>query len=410
MNAKRALLLVPLLAIACRKAPEPREKPIAPVGPVKVVDDKEERANLLTITRGATIVARTGEWTLDSSALSLIDGDPATAWFSPPADPLQSITAALPARTSITQVGLQSKSKITPRSMRFESSLDGQRFVELITVHPAQTDNVQLFDVKPSEAVYVRATVLEGGLPGREALLFGLHVRGTELQPPATPSPEGCWSINGFAASLGQHDAHAFGSVTTQHEPRLLEGGFDGRLYRFAWTRGKEYGYAAFTISPEDQHLSGLFWHEVAIPLFAGNTWFGDRAKCGAGEPHAEEILRAFLANEHHLFPLYSLRFGDDGSLTAGPANDDALALLAKVLPGLKRPRLVAHEFRKATPAANKDFAQKELASLAAALRARGLALTNVELVAQGSDSPRQIPNTDLYRAMYSAVELEGGE
>src|SRR5262249_54845642 len=114
MNGTRVLLLLPVLAIACQKAPEPQQKPAAPAGPMKFLDDKGERPTLLTGPRGRLGVARSGEWTPGTSAVALIAPAPGSAWLSPPADPLQAITTALAARTRIEQVGIHSKNGLTP--------------------------------------------------------------------------------------------------------------------------------------------------------------------------------------------------------------------------------------------------------------------------------------------------------
>jgi len=63
--------------------------------------------------------------------------------------------------------------------------------------------------------------------------------------------------------------------------------------------------------------------------------------------------------------------------------------------------RIIAHEFREATPEKNKQRAQREIERLRAA------GLKDVTFVAAGSDAPRQEPVTEPMRLMYSSVDVE---
>ena len=77
---KRALAAALLLLFACG-GDEPPKPPGIPKKSVIIAppNDDAERASLANFGRGSTIVARTGEAILESSALAAIDGEPASA-------------------------------------------------------------------------------------------------------------------------------------------------------------------------------------------------------------------------------------------------------------------------------------------------------------------------------------------
>jgi hypothetical protein len=67
----------------------------------------------------------------------------------------------------------------------------------------------------------------------------------------------------------------------------------------------------------------------------------------------------------------------------------------------------VAHEFRQSDASRNRQIAEREIASLRKAVEQLGTGLGRFEFVAAGSDSPRQVPESDAARAIYSSVEVE---
>jgi nucleotide-binding universal stress UspA family protein len=165
-------------------------------------------------------------------------------------------------------------------------------------------------------------------------------------------------------------------------------------MWRFEWIRGAEFGYAAFAVSPDGLHLDGVQWHEEAIPFFFGDAWFGERDKQCAVEIKdvvADEFLRR--AGRHSLYVL----------------DADEIRWLAAKLRQFPKSRLVAHEFREATPAANRARAQRALDSLAKALQNAGVEPRGVTFVAAGSDNARQIPGSEAARELYSSIDLEVG-
>ncbi|MEA2327841.1 MAG: hypothetical protein QOE68_2800, partial [Thermoanaerobaculia bacterium] len=121
----RALLALLLIASCSRPAPKGAARPALPGKlPTDIIS---ERSSLLDITRGATIVSRTGEATLLTSAIATIDGEMVTFWTPPPHDYPQSIVIALAAPSRIDRVGFRSLTALQYEAnhVNFERSLDG---------------------------------------------------------------------------------------------------------------------------------------------------------------------------------------------------------------------------------------------------------------------------------------------
>ena len=369
---KRIAIALLLISACAQEKPAPEAaQPSAPT-------DAAERTSLLEITRGTTVVSRTGEVMLDFSPLRAIDGDPNSFWMNPPGDLPQSMTFALPARSRIDKVGIRTLDGggFTAGHLTFEGSIDGQSFTPLITIKSSDTRQAQWFDIKPFDASWIRVTVVDGFLPDHDVRLFSLLAHGTELETNAhAGSIDGCWSINGEKAQFAQKGTHVGGILETGTVPMHFDGGFDGRLLRLNWIRGNDYGMSLLTVSPDGQHLSGLNWHEEAIPLFFDTTWFGERAPCTSA-------LSAFDV------PMAMLRRTGRFSLY----DDSDLPRLLKLVPNTQ---LVAHEFRFATAEQNRHAAQQALDRL------------HRSGIAQGSDDPRQLPVTQPMRELYSTVDLE---
>lgn len=386
---KKLLAAIALLCACAKEAPPPSPATkTADDGNLTVDDmmrhrapsDAEERANLLNMARGASVVSRTAEAMLSNSAVMAIDGDVQTYWSSPPADPVQSLTFSLPSRSRLRQVGAKAAAA---KNMTFESSLDGVTFSPLARVTMKPDGALQLFDVPPTEAAYLRVNVLDA--TGRYVQLAGVHARGEALAPAAQPSIEGCWSINGLQAVFTKNGG-AIGDL-------VLDGGTDGSLFRFVWTRGPQFGVAAITLTPDGKHLTGIKWHEEPIVMFLGDTWLGERTACAqraAGGATAQYLkLRGFV-------PLFGLRF--DGDQLIG--SEETLDFIAKS----GRVRLVSRFFDEPTPERNRARAQARLDSLRAALEKRGVV---AEYAVAGDEKPREKPLTELMRKLSGVIELE---
>ncbi len=379
---KRRFAIALLVAIACakREAPPPKVAPIE-----EPVSDAAERLSLADIAHGGTIVSRTGEALLDTSALQTIDGHPGSFWMTPVRDLPQSITIALPTRSRIQKVGIRTidKGGFGANHITFETSIDGRAFSPLASIKLAATSEAQWFDVTPAESSFIRVTIVDSAVPDHEVRLCSILVRGAEAEPAHPGDITGCWTINGEQARFARQGAHVVGILQTGKEPMQFVGGFDGRIYRLNWTRGNDYGMTLLTISPDGQHLSAANWHEEAIPMFFDTSWFGERNKCSMSIPDPTQVAAALLRRTER----YSF-YGDS----------DALGLL-KLFPAY---RFVAHEFRFPTAKENQDAAERELAPWRKQFEGK-----NIEFVAAGSDNPRQQPVTEAMRALYSTVDLE---
>jgi hypothetical protein len=409
----RLLLSALLLATACSK-PAKEQKAAAAQPPAKIVftaGEERERGNLLNLSLGAGVVSRTGEATLDSSAVRAIDGAIESGWVTPPSDPVQSVVLALPSLTRVTQVGLESteKTPLAARALQFELSTDGVTFGSPIVMKPLPKVGTQLQTIPPTDAAFLRVTNLAAS-GGRYVLLRSLQARGTALAPPAGGNPGGCWSINGQQAVFATNRSAIRGYFGQEH-PIFIDGGFDGRVWLFTWTRGVEFGVGGMTVTSDGKHLSGLLWHEEALiePQFFADAWYGQPCSASAPPPPqmaTDRVFRHYM-DRFHYFPLLGLRFDGEGHLNA-----EESAATVGILAGLfaRNPRLrfslVSHELRRPARDENAKLAREKLATLATALQQHGLDLRNVRFVPDGSDHPHRQPAFDLARALYGGVEL----
>jgi len=362
-----------------------------------------ERSSLLDVARGATIVSRTGEGMLATSAMCTIDGEISTFWTPPPHDYPQSIVIALGAPSRIDRVGFRSLTgeHYDANHVTFERSMDGATWQPLASMTSRKVDAAQWSDVAPAEAEYLRVTIPDAAFPDRDTRIQSLFAHGTELAAPKNAPIDGCWSINGNEAIFAQRGMRATGVVAQGNHPIDVAGGTDGRLWRFNWIRGNDFGYTILTVSPDGKHLSALNWHEEAIQLFTAAAWFGERRNC---LPSVTIDVPTALLHRAGRVSMFALQFDANGNLLADPSKEE-LQSLASIIRGVPVPlRIVAREFRQDAKR-NKEIAEREIASLRAALA--NVDLARVEFVAAGSDSPRHVPESDAARAIYSSVEVE---
>lgn len=395
---RTALALLICAVCACRRAPE-HPAPAAPLPP-------PPRPNLAAIPAGGSIVFRTAELDLQHSAVRLIDTANATGWVTPAEDPAQSIVLSLPARTRVDRAGIVTTgAPAAARDVRIDFSLDGQTFTRSVALSAKQSNAEQDVPVTPPvDAQYVRFSTLNGR--SSHLLIREAVVNGTFLAQPAAGAIDGCWSINGQPATFHTDQGAVFGYAGGIHDMKL-DGGSDGRFYRFVWTRDKQYGLAAISVTPDGKHLAAIVWHEEAIDIdqFYADDWLGDRGGC----PPAKDVdvFEAYLQRFGH-FPLFALRFSDDGTLQE-EASGLELARVARLItanPQLQV-RFVAHELTRPSPQENLAVAQKKAATLRDALARRGVPVAGIGFLAAGQENPRRAGTTSLIRAMYSSVDLE---
>ncbi|HVR44128.1 MAG TPA: discoidin domain-containing protein [Thermoanaerobaculia bacterium] len=365
--------------------------------------------SLLSITRGATLVHRTGEYDLQVSPLLAIDSDPRTWWATPMEDPDQSATFALAGIAEVRRIGFSTgtfEGYRAPRSIAFESSLDGSSFSPLGRVRLDDYGEAWL-EVPPTPTLYVRVTTDEGFHPeARQILVPTLFVEGSE--PAAAPRPDasGGWRINGFHAVFDAGESIVRG-VVLEDPPRSLEGGWDGRLIRFAWAREAERGVGAATLDSEGKALGALMWYLRPDPPFFGASWTGSRASSGSRPQGGPDPMEVFLRMDGR-YPLYGLEF-EGTKLREGSA--PAVRRLAEALrarrPG--RCRLVAHHVGSDSAEADRRIAAERLESLRAALIAAGADLAGTELVASGRAEAVSAPDrpwTPLQVRLNNRIDL----
>jgi F5/8 type C domain len=400
---RNAVLAAALFAVFCA----PRETQKTPSA--TAARSAAAAPNLLSLSQGAAVVSRTSEAVLDASAVRAIDTDPHTMWVSPPDDPQQTLVFSLPARARIDQIGLRSGSKAEhlASGIRFDLSTDGQNFTPVATIRPVVSEAAQMVRIPLTNAAFVRVNVL--GAKGTYVQVASVNATGTLIEASTPASIDGCFAVNGFPASFVQKGAEVVGEVAGGARPTIVEGGSDGRFFRFAWVRGPEYGLAAVSITPDGRHLSGIVWHEEALEesQFFAADWLGDRVSCEKAAPPSVSVFRSYL-ERFGRFPLFSLRFDESGRLHDG----DSAATLSRVTAFLSANptlpiRFVAHELLHSTPDENRRIAQARIDSLRAALQKNGVKLAKVAFVALGAETPHRKATTDLTRAMYSSVDLE---
>lgn len=405
-----------LLLSACPSSHEPATKSTAPPPAQKrpeempsSSDDSVERTSLATLANGAVLIDRTGESYLELSALNLIDGNPDSLWLAPPHDMPQSVVVELATRTRVTSIGFRSVAKgdFHLRDARVEAMTANGAFATIATVKLTDSHDAQWFDVPPTEADRLRVTFLSGPTPGHEVSVNSFLVHGQELAPPAPRQLTGTWKLNGHDAAFAQFGNHISGVIQYNKLPVYVEGGVsNNRLLRLLWIRGLEHGLGVATVSRDGKHFGMIEWHEEPIPLFYDDAWFGERVS-ETPAPDTTEVFAASYMHRAKRWPLFGLTFAPDGTLDTA-ASDHALQVLGHMI--AKAPaalRLVSHELREATPAANRTRAQRALDTLHAELAKRGANLANVQFVAAGSDNPRQLPATQNMRELYSSVDLE---
>jgi outer membrane protein OmpA-like peptidoglycan-associated protein len=389
-----------LLVFACHRQPIQSKQTPPPV--------RAESPNLIALSRGGSIVSRTAELDLSHSAVRLIDGSGSNGWLTPSGDPAQSIVLSLPARARIDRVGIMTTLLASAaRDLRFDFSLDGEHFTRSVTMTGKAQDGIQAIAVVPPvDAQTIRLSTLNAR--SSYVLIRELIVNGAFLDPPVAGAIDGCWSINDQPATFRSFGASVSGYVGGIDDT-TLEGGSDGRFYRFAWTRGKEYGLAAMSVTPDGKHLGSVVWHEQAIEdeQFHANDWLGERGACPPEAKAGADVMITYLQRFGY-FPLYALRFADDGTLDDG-ASAPTLARVTKLLaanPQLHL-RFVSHELTHTTSQENLAVAQRKIASLHDALTRRSVDLPRANFVALGEEHPRRQATTDLTRAIYSSVDLE---
>ncbi len=356
------------------------------------------------MARGASVVSRTAEITLEQTPARAIDGEPDSLWTTPANDAQQSATFSFPARARITAIGIGTLNHqaYAVRKLRYESSLDGVSFKPLLTQILSEGEAAHLDQVPPTEARYVRVLIDESH--GSSATITTLHVRGSLIDRPELPDISGCWSINEAQSGIIQDRGTVRGTITRDGTLRL-EGGSERLVYRFAWIDGPQHGLAAVTLTPDGRHLTGMKWHERAEPFTFGENWFGDKAPGCVPSVQATDAVARLWLKKAGWYPLYGLHFDERDQLILQESTA-ALDLIVRLLGSSDKVQLTSHEMRGSTPEANRKRTERRIQSLREVLTRSGADIRRIGFLPAGSDiqSPRM--PSELILSMYSMVDI----
>jgi hypothetical protein len=396
----RPLAAALLLAAGCRE-------PVAPAVEKPVVQAASE--NLLTLPRGAVVIARTGEAWLGVSAIQAIDTDPASFWATPPADVSETMTIALGGEAEIRRIGFsrggRGKTNLA-RTLAFEHSLDGGTFAPLGTVTMG-TEPDAWTDVAPARARFLRVTTVDGFVPSPQHLRVPTLLATGSLKESPRASIDGGWTINGVPTWF-ESSGNRVRGVTREDPPRLLEGGWDGRVLRLAWSRKNEHGAVALVLDPAGRHLNGILWYLWPHRPFFGTSWFGVRTAMEPPPMAGPSPQTIFLRSDGR-YPLYGLSFeGEQLTPHSTPTVQGVASLIGRAEP--RTFRFVAHHVGTETAEFDRRLAAARLDRLRAALRDVGVDLSRVEFEAAGrtaASTANDRPWTPLQVVLNNRIDLE---
>jgi outer membrane protein OmpA-like peptidoglycan-associated protein len=401
--SRRAALLL-LVLVACGRAPEatapaqPRATAPAPQQEEHVAEIDDD--NLLNLAYGASVVSRTAELNLESSAAHAIDGMSFTNWSAPPGGASQTMTYAFGAPARVEKLGVTTAiNDQTPPKVRFDASADGKSWREVATVELSGIGTA-MKDVTPFEARYLRVTTVEA--KPFYAQVSSFHAVGREVGAPEPHSFEGCWTINNRPARLVQRGAMITGNVGEA----LITGGTDGRVATLMWLDGPMWGYAAATLTPDGNALTAITFHQEPLIGNYGEAWFGTRCDT-AGATLAASGERALLQRTGH-WTLSGLYFDGKDALVAeaSRATLDEIAEIVREM-SARRFRIAAYEFRNGNAAEDRRRTLARINAVRAALAQRGMDLKRIEFIAGGSTrKDAEVPSA-VQRLLWSRVDLE---
>jgi hypothetical protein len=400
---RRAVLLLFFVLLACDRGPEGPARAAAnnDQDPPRYVDHDGD--NLLNIAFGAAVVSRTEELDLEHSAAHAIDGMRSTEWASPRGNANQTLVFSFGAPSRVERLGFISRAEAgeLPAQIRFSASADGVAWREVLTATPKVSRAPQLTGVKPFEANFLRVETIEP--VERETRIASVQAIGKEIYPAEVKAFDGCWTINGERALIVQRGGRLTGVIGEGKRVTAIDGGTDGRVARVMWMRGPMWGYAAITLTADSRHLSALTFHKNPLTGYVGRAWFGERCE---STQQFEAMPPVHFINRAGHWTLNGLAFDEREQLIESMSRD-TLETAAKVIASApkQRFRIVSHEFHHSKDE-NRQRTLARIASLRAALEARGVDLTRVELVARGSEWQTAEPVYAVQRLLFSRIDL----
>jgi hypothetical protein len=232
-----------------------------------------------------------------------------------------------------------------------------------------------------------------------------VHALGREIGPPDRHPFSGCWEVNLRRAALVQRGAHITGTIEGPRHPTYVEGGVEGRVAKLMWMRGPMWGYAAATLTPDGRGLTGITFHEDPLVNQVGEAWFGERCNQAAV---GKVLAPADYLRRTGRWMMSGLVFDGQERLLEEPSRytmDSAAALIAAV--PAQRFRVIAREFRNNDPNENRRRTTARVEAVRAALRARGIDVSRMEFVAEGSEKTDVDMPSAIQRMLWSRVDLE---
>ena len=402
---RRLGAVVCLVAAACGPVEQARQPPTQTAIEGFQAEPDIDADNLLSIARGAAVLARSGEMNLTESALHAADGLPSSAWAMPPGGANQVATWALaaPARVESLGISVTDAANMVPDKVRISLSRDGSQWREALVIDPQPRTTPQIVPVPPAEAQFIRVETLD--TPDYHSQIRSIHVIGSETGPFRPLSPAGCWIINGLRAWISVDGARVTGSIEGEKPIHLL-GGSDGRIVRLLWLQSPVWGHAILTTSPDGETLSALTFFEEPFTGYVAPAWFGTRCDEPPGAP-AEPLEPTALLERTGRWSLFGLAFDASDRLVEAPSAPelDRAAAILRGDPG--RYRLVAREFRQDTTEANQAKSAARLEALRGALRARGVAVDRMESAALGNAWSREPISVTTQFVLMSRIDVE---
>jgi outer membrane protein OmpA-like peptidoglycan-associated protein len=173
------------------------------------------------------------------------------------------------------------------------------------------------------------------------------------------------------------------------------------------WLRKAQWGYAAITVTPDGEKLSGVRWHEQVNPFQSGHAYFGERAPCTGLLLDERRGVDAILRRAGR-WALFGIQF-DARDRIVERESELTLDLLAGIVRASSlRLRLVGHEFREKTPELNEKRSAARAEAVRAALRARGVDVKGLDILGAGDTQRAELAlDYTTQRAMDSRVELQ---
>lgn len=405
---RAAIVLSALVVLAgCSEqpaaAPETAATPTPPAGSRRKEARDDDRGNLVALTNGGAVVSRTAESDLEQSVLHAIDGATFTRWASPTGDANMSAVFSFATRSRVERLGVVASQAATqtPSRILFELSDDGITWQNALTLEPL-AGKTAIQPITPTDATYVRVTLVE---PAEQiSQLRSIVVEGRPLGAAAPPQFGGCWTLNTFPAAIAVEGSRLRGSIAD--DPSMfLDGGIDGRVARLMWFRGPMWGYALATTAADGKTLSMATFHEEILLGSFGRAWMG--ARCDESRKPAGGPAVARMLDVAGRWSMFGLVFDPNDALVEDASAETLDALTAYLRTARGRHRIIAREFRETAAEANQKRADTRLASLRAALEARGTDMTRLELTAAGSQSDAIESDHAIMRALSSRIDLE---